>query len=302
MDNILIILSRLVTARPYVTLAVLLVITVVLGAGGTLRAPFPEISATLPKGSAVADALEQIDNLFGDSGDVRVATLLFRGETMTPEGLGQMASLVEDIVSEPGVAELLTPADSVVAPSALVLALLRVDGFESVTQAEIDTLSGPPEILALLDAMTGTDTDGTPVAVASIRLRDTGDERVAAAERRIDDMASADEGPLRVSSISYVVIEDESREATESGLAPLIGLALLLIAALILLFMRTISDLLLTLAGLVTSLIWIMGAEGWIGPNGARSHRPAELVDDHGADHRDRSHGGLRDPDRLALP
>ena len=268
MDNILIILSRLVTARPYVTLAVLLVITVVLGAGGTLRAPFPEISATLPKGSAVADALEQIDNLFGDSGDVRVATLLFRGETMTPEGLGQMASLVEDIVSEPGVAELLTPADSVVAPSALVLALLRVDGFESVTQAEIDTLSGPPEILALLDAMTGTDTDGTPVAVASIRLRDTGDERVAAAERRIDEMASADEGPLRVSSISYVVIEDESREATESGLAPLIGLALLLIAALILLFMRTISDLLLTLAGLVTSLIWIMGAEGWIGPNG----------------------------------
>ena len=268
MDNILIILSRLVTARPYVTLAVLLVITVVLGAGGTLRAPFPEISATLPKGSAVADALEQIDNLFGDSGDVRVATLLFRGETMTPEGLGQMASLVEDIVSEPGVAELLTPADSVVAPSALVLALLRVDGFESVTQAEIDTLSGPPEILALLDAMTGTDTDGTPVAVASIRLRDTGDERVAAAERRIDDMASADEGPLRVSSISYVVIEDESREATESGLAPLIGLALLLIAGLILLFMRTISDLLLTLAGLVTSLIWIMGAEGWIGPNG----------------------------------
>ena len=268
MDNILIILSRLVTARPYVTLAVLLVITVVFGAGGTLRAPFPEISATLPKGSAVADALEQIDNLFGDSGDVRVVTLLFRGETMTPEGLGQMASLVEDIVSEPGVAELLTPADSVVAPSALVLALLRVDGFESVTQAEIDTLSGPPEILALLDAMTGTDTDGTPVAVASIRLRDTGDERVAAAERRIDDMASADEGPLRVSSISYVVIEDESREATESGLAPLIGLALLLIAALILLFMRTISDLLLTLAGLVTSLIWIMGAEGWIGPNG----------------------------------
>ena len=261
-------LSRLVTARPYITLAVLITVTVLLGAGGTLRAPPPEIAATLPKGSAVADALQQIDELFGEAGDVRVVTLLFRGEAMTPGGLGQMASLVEDIVSEPGVGGLLTPANPVVAPSALVMALLQVDGFESVTQADIDTLAGPPQVLGALDAMTGTDADGTPVAVASIRLVDTGDERVVDAERRIDELASGDEGPLRVSSISYTVLEDESREATESGMGPLIGLALLLIAALILLFMRTISDLLLTLAGLVVSLIWIIGAEGWLGPNG----------------------------------
>ena len=268
MDNILSVLSRLVTARPWVTLAALLMITVLLGAGGTLRAPPPELAATLPEGSAVADALDQIDNLFGDSGDVRVVTLLFRGEAMTPDGLGQMASLVEDIVSEPGVGELLTPVDPVVAPSVLVMALLQVDGFESVTQEDIDTLDDPPEVLSLLRAMTGTDADGTPVAVAAVRLLDTGDDRVAAAERRIDEMASGDEGPLRVSSISYAVLEDESRKATETGMAPLIGLAFLLIAALILLFMRTISDLLLTLAGLLTSLIWIVGAEGWLGPNG----------------------------------
>ena len=268
MNNILSVLSRVVTARPWITLAVLLLFTLLLGAGGTLRAPPPEIAATLPKGSAVADALEQINDLFGDSGDVRVVTLLFRGEAMTPDGLGQMASIVDDIVSEPGVGELLTPTDPVVAPSSLVMALLRVDGFGSVTQEDIDTLRGPPEILSLLGAMTGTDADGTPIAVASVRLLDTGDERVAVAERRVDEMASANEGPLRVSSISYAVLEDESREATETGMALLIGLAFLLIAALILLFMRTISDLLLTLAGLMTSLIWIMGAEGWLGPNG----------------------------------
>ena len=269
MNNILSVLSRLVTARPWITLAVLFITTVVLASGGTLRAPPPEIAATLPKGSAVAEALDQIDDLFGDSGDVRVVTLLFRGEAMTPDGLGQMASLVEDIVREPGVRELLTPADPVFAPSALVMALLQVDGFESVTQEEIDAIGdGPPEILALIKSVTGTDADGTPVAVASIRLLDTSDERVAAAERRIDEMASANEGPLRVSSISYAVLEDESREATETGMPLLIGLAFLLIAALILLFMRTISDLLLTLAGLLVSLIWIVGAEGWLGPKG----------------------------------
>ena len=76
----------------------------------------------------------------------------------------------------------------------------------------------------------------------------------------------ASEGPLRVTSVSPAVVEDEYREATESGMVPLIGIALLLIAALILLFMRTLSDLLLTLAGLLFSVIWIVGAEGWLGP------------------------------------
>ena len=80
-------------------------------------------------------------------------------------------------------------------------------------------------------------------------------------------MASVSEGRLRVSSISSVVVEDEYKKATEEGMAPLIGLAFLLIAALILLFMRPISNLLLKLAGLLMSIIWIVGAEGWLGPN-----------------------------------
>ena len=70
-----------------------------------------------------------------------------------------------------------------------------------------------------------------------------------------------------MSSVSPVVVEDEYKEATESGMLPLIGLALLLIAALILLFLRTLSDLLLTLVGLLFSLIWVIGAEGWLGPD-----------------------------------
>ena len=115
--------------------------------------------------------------------------------------------------------------------------------------------------------MTGTDTDGTPVAIATIRLRDTGDEQIEDAERRVQALATGDEGPLSVSSISSVVIEDEYKRATEEGMLPLIGLAFLLIAALLLLFMRTISDLVLTLVGLLMAMVWITGLEGWLGPN-----------------------------------
>ena len=104
-----------------------------------------------------------------------------------------MSALLNDIVSEPGVGELLAPTDPVFAPSLLVMALLQVDSFDSVTQADIDNLRGPPQLLAALNAFTGTDSDGTKVAVASVSLRDTGDERVQEAERRIDALATGDD-------------------------------------------------------------------------------------------------------------
>ena len=267
MSNILGGLSWLVTVRPYITLLVLLLVTFGLGAGATYRAPLPETKDTLPQGSAVTKALAEIDELFGDSGAASVVTLLFRGEALTPDGLSQMDALLDRISSDPEVQELLAPVDPVFAPTLLLKALLQVDSFDSVTQANIDSAPVPPVIKEAIAAMTGTDTDGTPVAIATIRLRDTGDERIKDAERKISALAAGDDGPLRVSSISAIVIEDQYKEATETGMAPLVGLSLLLIAGLLLLFMRTVSDLLLTLLGLILALIWVIGVEGWVGPN-----------------------------------
>ena len=261
--------SRLVTARPSITILVLILLTVVLAAGAARRAPPTEGAsvAFLPPGNAIADAVDELDEFFGEASDVRLVTLVFRGEALTPGGLAQMDSLLDGIVGVPAVVELLAPPDPIIAASSLIEAVAGVDA-ASVTQAEIDSVRAVPEIGGALAALSGTDTDGTQVTVATIRLRDTGDERVADAERTINELAAAAEGPLRVSSLSPAVIEDEYKEATESGMAPLIGLALLLIAALILLFLRTLSDLLLTLAGLILSIMWVVGAEGWLGPNG----------------------------------
>ena len=260
-------LSWLVTVRPKITLLVLFIITVALGAGGGFRAPLPETADMLPDGSAIAQAMDETNELFGDHGEISAVTLVFRGEALTPTGLSQMDALLNGIVSDATVRELLAPAVPVIAPASLIKFLLGVDGFELVTQAQIDAVRVHPEIQPALAAMTGTDTDGTRVAIANIRLLDTGDERVAEAERKINELAAASEGPLRASSVSFIVIEDEYREATATGMLPLIGAALLLIALVLLLFMRTLSDMWLTLGGLLTSIIWIVGAEGWLGPN-----------------------------------
>ena len=268
MSNPLDLLSRLVTARPYLTLLVLALITAVLAAGAAQRAPLPETADTLPERSAVAKALAEIEELFGNSSEAVVVTLIFRGDALSPGGLSQMDDLLDEIVADPAVGDLLAPDNPVVAPSHLVQALLQVDSFDSVTRAQIEAAPGPPELKAALDSMTGNDLDGSPVAVATVRLRDTGDERTADAERRIAEIATGDSGPLSVSALSLTIYSDEYKRATEEGMAPLIGLSMLLIAGLILLFMRAVSDLLLTLVGLTTSIVWLVGLEGWLGPNG----------------------------------
>ena len=270
MSKILDRLSWLVTVRPYVTLVVLFVVTVVLAAGATLRDEPTEGAdvAFLPPGHPVANATREVSELFSDSGDVRVVTLIFRGEAITPGGLSQMAALIDQVARDTSVDGLLAPANSIVAPATLVGAALQVDDFQSVTQAQIDSVRSVPEIQEALAAMTGTDTDGTPVAIANIRLTDTGDERIENAERRISELAAADEGPLDVSSLSPMIVEDEYKQATEQGMAPLILAALLLIAVLLVLFTRTISDMLLTLLGLILAIACVVGVEGWLGPNG----------------------------------
>ena len=242
MSRVLDWLSWLVTVRPWVTLAVISIVTLVLAAGVARRAPVAENEAFLPRDSGVARALEEIETLFGDS-DVVVVTLVFRGEAFTPDGLAQMDGLLGRIVSNPGVGELLPSVDAVAAPTLLMKPLLRVTDFDTVTQSQIETalehVRATPELQparTALDMTTGIDTDGTPITVGTIRLRDTRDEAVDAAQLAISDLAEAAEGPLSVRSVSLAVIEEEYQGATSRGVLPLLGLALLVIALLMLLF------------------------------------------------------------------
>ena len=269
MNQILERLSHLVTARPWVTLGVLLIITVVLAAGAGRRVPIVDGTdvALLPQDGALATAIGEINDSFEQTGDVRLVTLIFRGEALTPEGLSQMSGLLNSIASDPAIQPLLTPTDPIVSPSYLLQAALGVDSFDAVTEAEIDAVRQAPTIEPIVSALTGTDADGTFVSIATVHLRNTQDERTADAERHINLLATEDSGPLSVSSVSPIVVEDEYKQATEDGMAPLIGIALLLIAVLIVLFLRTLSDLVLALVGLLISLIWVVGLEGWLGPD-----------------------------------
>ena len=101
-------------------------ITVVLAAGAMRRAPPTEGAdvAFLPPGHAIANATREIDELFGDSGEVSVVTILFRGEALTPVGLSQMTALIDNIASDPSVVDLLVPAGLIVAGLGVGMSLI----------------------------------------------------------------------------------------------------------------------------------------------------------------------------------
>ena len=267
MNQPLVIFSRLVTARPWLTVAALVLITFALLAGADLREPPPTTEETLPDG-AVRETLAEIDEIFGASGESNVVTFLFRGEALTPAGLSQMAELIDAVTSNPQVADLLVPDNPVVSPHLLVQVALQSADLSGITQAEIDSTGGIPQIAAALDALTGNDADGDPITIATLRLASSDFDLVAEAERWINESAAASEGPLEASSISPIIIEDEYQEATEVGMLPVTGLALLVIVILLAVFLRTPADVLLTLAGLVMAILWITGVEGLLGPRG----------------------------------
>lgn len=265
--------SGAVAARPWITVAVVLAASVLLGGGLTLRAPQAETGTFLPSDSEAARAAETIDELFGGSSDAVVTTVIFRGEALSPPGLVQMDELLDRVAVEPGVARALSTTRAIVAPTSVFGEVLGVDRFDALTQADINSalarmLTDPGLIRpqTALSEMTGTDSDGTLISVATVWLRDTGDDLTRQAQLRIHELAEDSQGPLLARTVSPALIEQVYRDATGPGFVPLMALAVSVVSVLILLFMRSALDLLLTLMGLGLALVWTLGAEGWLGP------------------------------------
>ncbi|WP_420625349.1 efflux RND transporter permease subunit [Candidatus Poriferisodalis sp.] len=260
------------TAKPKVTLVALLLVTVGIGAGVTRMAPQAESTAFLPKDSAVAQATETIDAHFGGKSDITSATVLFRGDVLTPVGLAQIDAVVTEASSHPAVSGLLVGPAS--APTVLLERALGTDDFASLSQQEIDDAAAS---VPALGRMVGTDVDGSQVATANFRLfKDLdgdGDfeddaETLTTGELTIRDVAEESSGPLAGSSLSSATVAEETQAATGSEMLLLMVLALAVIAVLLLLFTRSLFDLALSLVGLVVTIVWVMGSQGWLGPEG----------------------------------
>ena len=266
-------LSWIVTVRPALTVGVLAALTIVLAAGILRLAPQADSSGFLPEDSEVANALERIEELFGRAERTTSATLVLRGEALTPDGLAQIDDLLEQVERDPLIAPALAQPDPFRAPTTLLSQALGPVDFAGLTQTEIDqAVSSLP-----IERLVGRDLDGSAVAIAVIRLlRDldgdgeTEDDapELAGAQLALHALAGQSAGPLAASSLSAAVIDREVENDGGSEMILLMVLALAVIAALLLLFTRSPFDLLLAVLGLAITIVWVMGGQGWLGPNG----------------------------------
>ena len=265
-------LSWLFTVRPVMTLVALLVITVVLGAGITQMADPADNTVFLPEDSDVTQATDTIETLFGSSQDAISVTLLFRGDALTPDGLAQIHQVVGSATSDSVVTPFLVP-NGVISPTFLFAQALETTDFASLSQEQIDGAAAQLPLGRLI----GADDDGTTVALANIRLFEDGnqdgdktddEEALVDAQLQVRDIAVDTSGPLDGSGLSEATTAEETDRATGTEMTIIMIIALAVIGVLLLAFTRSLLDLGLSLLGLVLTIVWVIGAQGWLGPNG----------------------------------
>ncbi|MEM8925507.1 MAG: MMPL family transporter [Actinomycetota bacterium] len=264
--------AAMATTRPRSALAVLTVAAVGLASGMALRAEQADNTVFLPSDSEVALASDQLSALFPDSAGLTPITVLHRGDVRTPEGLAQIQAVIARATSEPTVAERLAVTDPVVSLAAIYAQAIGVDDLSTVSQAQIDQATAALEANeATSAAVAGLqgEADGQGLAISQIRLRELGDpDGVEAAELLVADVVAEVEGPLAVRTLSAATIDAESAESSSSSMSTLMFVAFAVIVVLLLVFFRSGSDVILSLAGLGITVIGTIGFQGLMGPNG----------------------------------
>ncbi len=261
-----------VTTRPRVALAVLAVVAVSLASGMGIRGEQADNTVFLPDDSEVAQATEQLSQLFPDSAGLTGITILHRGDALTPDGLAHVDAVVAEAVSEPAVAERLAVTDPVSSLAAVYKQALGVDDLSLVPQAQIDqatsALAANEETGAALAGLSG-EADGQGLVISQIRLRELGDpEGLESAELLVAQLVEEVEGPLEVRSLSAATIDEESAESSSSSMSTLMFVAFGVIVVLLLVFFRSGTDVALSLAGLGITVAGTVGFQGLVGPEG----------------------------------
>ena len=260
--------AGLVTQHPRAALGVLAALTAVLVYGSTLLLPQAGNDAFLPDDSDVAIASSTLSDEFPDSAGLTNVNIIHRGEFLTPEGLAQIDAVVSAAVAEPEIAARLAVADPVVSIAAVFEQALGVDDLSTVPQAQIDEVAAQPPVAALLTQLSG-ETDGQPLAISAIKLRQLGDaDGLEDAELLLADVVASVDGPLDVRSLSTATINEESAESSADSMSRLMLISLVVIAVLLYVFFRSGSDVALSLGGLAITIVGTLGFQGLAGPDG----------------------------------
>lgn len=284
MNSLLRRLAGGVERRPALALAVVAVLTLVLGVFAGQQTTDTDLTAFAPE-SELADANERIAQEF-DTSSAAVQVIVDAGEggdVLSAEGLAAAAEIQRIVESTPEVADVLAPATpeapAVVSYATPFQAALAQQGVDpaSVDDAGLDQLAagmlGDPQLGPQAGALLSQDVDASSgearAGLVIVRI-DPDAELAAVAEAEFalrDAVAAGDYGSMTVTPFSENLLADDLLTDLEAEMPVLLGLAFLLIIGILLATYRRVSDVLLGLGGLVITIVWTYGIAVLLGPD-----------------------------------
>ena len=275
--------GRWVGYRPWTALGAVLAITVLAVVGfGFTSDTAEDQEAFLPEGSELIAAQQKLSESFPQSAELEAVQVVLRGNVLSPAGAADAAAATEAAASHPGLSEYLFAPRPPTSPGHILAAILagpgndpRTVNLASVSQREIDAAiadDANAELASVLNEIVARNHHGEVVGgIGIVTVNAEGDyEGLAEALLGADEAVKARGlGELESArTLSSAKISQESDDSSSSSQSLLMLLALAVIAALLVLFYRRLSDVLLSLGGLILTIVWALGFQGLLGPGG----------------------------------
>ena len=275
--------GRWVGNRPWTALFAMLVITVVAVFGFTLTSEMAdEQDAFLPAGSELVTAIDKLTESFPASAELEAVQVVLRGDITSPGGAADSLAATAAVATHPDLSPYIYAGRPPVSPGGLIAAMVAGPGGDprsvdlaALSQADIDAAvadSANSELRTLLEELTARDANGAVIGgIGVVTVNASGDaDGLATAQLAVDDTVKA--LPLSeldsARTVSSGKSDQESDDSSRSSLAMLMAIAFAVIAVLLVLFYRQISDVLLSMGGLVLTIVWALGFQGLLGPDG----------------------------------
>ncbi|MFA9430695.1 RND family transporter [Egicoccus sp. AB-alg2] len=282
MSRLLDLLARVAIRVPALTLAGLLVATVVLGAAASSLEVDTGVESFAPEGGAAA-TLESIEQRFGTVSSVQLLVDAgAQGNVLGRTGLQAAQRLEDTLAADPTIAAALVPSrpDQ---PAVITYGypfLAGLDAAESDLEDLDDTTlqilvdgvvdRAGEQVEPLLSDDLETEPARARSGLVQIELDSAAPSAVRAdASRAIESVAAeTDTGDLRISILSMTAIEDGIERALNRDMPVLLGTSLLLVLGVLAWLFRSVSDVVVGFFGLIASIVWMAGFGAVLGPDG----------------------------------
>ncbi len=279
--------GRYVGNRPWTALGSVLAITVIAIIGFGLTADqADENDAFLPDNSELIAANENLAAAFPASSALEAVQVVLRGDVLSPAGAADALAATAAVATDAGLAPFVVASRPPTSPGHLLKAIVAgPDGdpamvdLGALDQDEIDQALANPdrspvtaEQIQVLETLVARDARGAVVGGIGVVTVNANDDAAGLedAQVAVDDVVEslALNGLDSARTLSNGKTTRESDDSSASSLALLMGLAFLVIAVLLVLFYRQKSDVLLSLGGLILTIVWALGFQGLLGPDG----------------------------------